>query len=128
MKKLFLYLFLFSSFLISSSYALLINKNHNISYSNNSLKKSFTKFEISKSTPTIIKTDLIDDFENDNEDEDFQSIINRNNYSIATFFSFKNKAISLNFVPKKTINKNYFYCNFSKLPRLNYISLNVFLI
>ena len=128
MKKLFLYLLVFGTFLINVSYALFINKNHSISYSNNSLKKSFTKFEISKSTPTIIKTDLIDDFENDNEDDDFQSITIRNNYSFATFFSFKNKAISLNFVPKKTTNKNYFYCNFSKLPRLNYISLNVFLI
>lgn len=128
MKNLFLYLLVFGTFLLNASHTLLINKNQNCGYLNTSLKTSFSKFEISKSVPSVLKTDLIDDFDNDNEDDDLQSTQIKNNNLIATFFSFKNKAIALSFVPKKTLDKNYFSSNFSNFPRFNYISLNVFLI
>ena len=126
MKKAILYIFLFGTILSNTCHAFYSYENQNTIVSETIQTGSHTMFKFSKVIVNIMKSELIDDFENEDDDSQTLLIKNKSLPSLGCFL--KNSTTILNIICKKTNCKNYFDTNFSRIPRFNYISLNVFLI
>ena len=92
----------------------------------NATKKSDVSFEFSKTKSAILKIDLIDDFDNDSDDDENNNFVNKNNASITNFSTSTNSLIVDQFICKKSSKPVYFTTNFSRLPRVTYLSICVF--
>ena len=92
----------------------------------NAAKKSDISFEFSKSKSAILKIDLINDFDNDSNDDENNNFVNKNNASVTNLFASKNNLIIDQFICKKSSKPVYFTSNFSRLPRVTYLSICIF--
>lgn len=92
----------------------------------NAAKKSDVSFEFSKSKSEILKIDLINDFDNDSDDDENNNFVKNNNASVANLYPSTNSLIVDHFVCKKSSKPVYFTTNFSRLPRVTYLSICVF--
>ena len=126
MKKVLLFLFIFGFALSSTCQAFFNYQNQKTTVSETIPKDSQSFFKFSKRIAIILKADLIDDF--DTEDEVCNSLLFKSKYPVVTTYFFKNSTSVLSIVCKSTNCVGYFNTNLSRIPRFNYISLNVFLI
>ena len=104
---------------ISRVYSLSGNSKIDIS---NVEKKSNLSYEFSNSKLPILKIDLFDDFDNDSDDEECNTFVNKNNNPLA-IFSTSAKSSIIKFACKKSSKPVYFTTNFSRLPRVSYLSI-----
>lgn len=123
MKKALLYLFLFGMLFLKSGNAFSLETTQN-----NTIEKiqnwNLTNLESSQNIPLIIKSDYINDFENDN-DEYNSHTSSLNKILITPVSSCRKYLDRINFVFKIANAKTYFIENCSQITRYNYLSLRV---